>query len=88
MRAAACRLHGIFTRYAVARSMLANHALELLRVNPTKEAAHSSEQHHHTDHSCAARRWEKQPAGAQQLAVPWRRDVAMTTWMDGPDVHT
>ena len=59
-----------------------------VRVDATKGAAHSSEQHHHADHSCAARRWEKQPAGAQQLGVPWQHDAATATWMDGPDVHT
>ena len=79
MRDAACRLHGIFTPHAAARNMLTTHALEQLRVDATKGAAHSSEQHHHADHSCAARRWEKQPAGAQQLGVPWQHDAATAT---------
>jgi hypothetical protein len=88
MRAAACRLHGIFTPHDVALSMLTNQALEQLHVAATKRAAHSSEQYHHADHSCAACCLEKQPAGTQPIAVPWRSDAATATWMDGPDVHT
>jgi hypothetical protein len=84
---AACRLHGIFTPHA-ATEHAHNPCSGAAARRATKRAAHSSEQHHHADHSCAASRWDKQPAGAQQPGEPWRRDAAMATWMDGPDVHT
>ena len=70
MAAASCRLHGIITLHAATRSMSTNEALEQLRDDATKAAAHISEQHHRGDQSCAAGRWDKQPAGAQQLAMP------------------
>ena len=74
MRAAACRLHGIFTPHAAARSMLTNHALEQLRADATKPAAHSSEQHHHADHYCAARRWAVHAIVGRTVGPPGQGD--------------